>query len=114
MNKAQYKEYLLTPTWKATRRAAIEHHGNLCHCGSVAYEVHHLTYENLGNEKMEDLIPLCGYCHSAYHRVDNLRKKAEKLSGPPEIPDAQTTEARKKQVLADYHTAFPTNSAEVK
>lgn len=36
------------------------------------------------------------------------------MKNQPYIHDSKETEARKKQVLADYHTAFPTNSAEVK
>jgi phage terminase large subunit GpA-like protein len=40
--------------------------GNKCaHCGrgSSKHEVHHLTYERFGHERMADLVVLCESCH---------------------------------------------------
>lgn len=39
--------------------------------------MHHLTYENLGNEKDEDLMLLCETCHQYMHKgkvliIDNV------------------------------------------
>jgi len=37
------------------------------YCGGEATEVHHLTYENIGNEPLEDLIAICRLCHKDQH-----------------------------------------------
>jgi hypothetical protein len=36
----------------------------------VQLDVHHRTYENYGQEKLEDLIVLCRRCHAHHHSVD--------------------------------------------
>ncbi|MHA2066094.1 MAG: HNH endonuclease [Candidatus Thorarchaeota archaeon] len=52
--------------WKAIRQKILERDGNKCtECSSTdKLHVHHLTYENEGNEKPEDLITLCHSCHA--------------------------------------------------
>ena len=47
-----------------------------CVCGKEATEVHHLTYDNFGQEKMDDLVSLCHKCH----------RKAENLYDPAVTP----------------------------
>lgn len=44
-----YSEYLQTKHWQMQRREALE-------------RTHHRTYENIGNERNEDLIVLCDRC----------------------------------------------------
>lgn len=39
----------------------------LCNRGA-SLQVHHRTYENYGNEKVEDLLTLCRRCHLAFHQ----------------------------------------------
>lgn len=57
--------------WKAARRARIEFDGGLCvFCKLPAEEVHHVTYENVGAEKLEDLRSLCKTCHSACTQME--------------------------------------------
>ncbi len=64
-----YEDYLHTVEWEATRQRALEHHGRYCHdCWATAFlEVHHLTYDNKGREKMGDLAVLCDKCHEKRH-----------------------------------------------
>jgi predicted HNH restriction endonuclease len=41
--------------------------------------LHHRTYKNLGNERLNDLVPLCPDCHDrvhALHRSDPRWKRA--------------------------------------
>ncbi len=67
-----YAEYLQTPHWKETRAAAIARARGrcaVCGRGDRPLEVHHRTYERLGEELPEDLVVLCGGpqgCHAAY------------------------------------------------
>ena len=51
--------------WRTIRVAALERDGNRCvECDdSCNLHIHHLTYENEGNEKLDELITLCGSCH---------------------------------------------------
>ncbi|MGH2369964.1 MAG: hypothetical protein ACRDI2_17430 [Chloroflexota bacterium] len=38
----------------------------------VAAEVHHLTYERLGDELPEDLAALCAPCHRGAHKATQV------------------------------------------
>ena len=68
----------------------LEQAGYQCEaCGiskfSVTLEVHHLTYENLGHEHMDELQVLCPECHATADEerktVEDIRRRSEKLSG---------------------------------
>ena len=71
-----YADYMKSEQWEAVRNQRIKHDGYKCvKCGSaVNLCVHHLTYENLGDEPLGDLITLCDKCHKAIHAAD-LEKK---------------------------------------
>lgn len=64
-----YQEYLQTPEWKETRKAALEHAHHRCQIcnSSERLNVHHRTYERRGRERSDDLIVLCNSCHALYH-----------------------------------------------
>ena len=60
--------------WRQTRRKAIRQAGYRCQaCGKsrlqykAILQVHHLNYDNLGNEQEEDLLVLCKECHQKHH-----------------------------------------------
>jgi len=66
-----YAEYLATPHWQATRRAALDYHGRWCRLcdaqgNGVKWNIHHRHYNSLGHEAMEDLTVLCEDCHHLY------------------------------------------------
>lgn len=67
--KKEYSEYLHSESWTKTRDR-IRQERKVCEmCGSdKELQVHHLTYESIGNEKDEDLILLCKNCHYAVHK----------------------------------------------
>lgn len=54
-----------TGAWLLIRKQVLERDCHQCtECGSAEdLHVHHLTYENEGNEKLEDLVALCSSCH---------------------------------------------------
>lgn len=55
-----------SPQWKEARKERMKHDGGLCvFCKSPAIDVHHVSYENVGNEHNEDLRSLCKICHDA-------------------------------------------------
>src|SRR6266566_7238314 len=80
-----YAEYLLTPEWQETRKAALKRAGNrcqVCRQGDVALEVYHSSYETLGCEQESDVIALCEACY-------DLLSQRQKLT--PNDSTAETT-----------------------
>jgi len=68
-----YEPYITSPEWKARARQIRKRDGYACQdCGATdkPLDVHHLTYERLGNELDEDLITLCRECHDARHNEE--------------------------------------------
>jgi len=81
-----YQDYLQSDHWKNIRRRKIDMVHGCCE-GTVtdnsgykwgchrtnALEVHHLTYERLGRERLSDLMVLCPICHRHTHRLTPTR-----------------------------------------
>lgn len=65
----RYRNYISSDAWKQKRLERLEHDGRECsECGNTKHlQVHHLTYERLGNELLRDLLTLCDTCHSRLH-----------------------------------------------
>lgn len=64
------KEYIKSNNWKILRDKIVARDKNTCQiCDYYGDElqVHHLSYDNLYNEKFEDLTTLCNDCHSLLH-----------------------------------------------
>ena len=79
LNEMAYNDYLRTPEWQRTRRAKLEQVGNRCRrCGADRkLHVHHLTYDHVGHEWLDELVVLCSWCHSDTHgeRDQQRRRK---------------------------------------
>lgn len=72
-----YRDYLQTDHWELTRASALERAGHRCQlCNGLkgGLNVHHRTYDRLGNEAPEDLIVLCRDCHSIFHKEGKLAR----------------------------------------
>lgn len=64
-----YEEYLKTPHWQKIRNQLLGGKPKCLLCKSRKnLHIHHLTYENRGNEQLEDLAVLCRLCHFQIHR----------------------------------------------
>lgn len=78
MSNGFYKAYLQSDHWHEFRKCVLETKGRKCEdCGvteGVVFDVHHLSYENLGDERLEDVIVLCHSCHMARHPEKNIIK----------------------------------------
>lgn len=59
------EEYYQSPQWQSKRLQKIRQVGNKCEwCGKNArLDVHHVNYDSLYDEYMEDLQALCRSCH---------------------------------------------------
>lgn len=60
-----YQEYLASREWRMKRKEVIELQQGICErCASRPIEnVHHLTYERIGQEFVSDLMGVCRPCH---------------------------------------------------
>ena len=72
----EYRDFLNTPYWDAVRSKKLfqaYYKCSLCN-GNENLQVHHKTYENHGYEhnNLDDLIVLCGNCHSKHHRKGEI------------------------------------------
>jgi hypothetical protein len=70
MNGLEYNRYITSAYWLARRDAYWRSHPKICQaCGSGDdIQLHHQTYERVGHELDEDLVPLCQVCHSLVHQ----------------------------------------------
>jgi len=66
----EYNEYLRTADWKSRKEKFKKLWGNKCvMCGEEkGISMHHLNYDCLGKEKMQDIMPLCKKCHFDVHK----------------------------------------------
>ena len=70
-----YKEYLQSPHWKRRREDKLRAAGRrcqVCNRDSGTLDIHHKTYQRLGQELDGDLIVLCRACHSVLHEHRRL------------------------------------------
>jgi len=89
MRKRDYHKYLASREWAVKKQAVRERCGGVCErCTARPMDhVHHLTYERIGAERLEDLQGLCEQCHefvSGVTQVDPaLQPKPTNSSGKP-------------------------------
>lgn len=65
----RYNAYLKTPQWQEKRKLVFERAGGMCEgCRrKKATQVHHLTYDHVGNELLFELVAICDACHRRIH-----------------------------------------------
>lgn len=67
---ATYEDYLNGPLWADFRQRYLRSgKPTVCRvCGCANITLHHITYERIGCESFDDVIPLCWKHHKAVHR----------------------------------------------
>ena len=71
-----HREYLKSATWKDIREEVLKRDNYICQkCHKPGSDVHHKTYKNWTNEKLEDLITLCRGCHEQWHSTQKATRK---------------------------------------
>lgn len=65
----EYGAYLRSPEWAAKRRLVMKRCGGICEGCMVnpATQVHHLTYDHVGDELLFELVGICRQCHEKVH-----------------------------------------------
>ena len=83
-----YQKYLRTQHWQLKRASKIIEQKGICEMckKKLSYKssnlhIHHITYKNIGNEPLSDLMCLCADCHKQLHR-EMKRSKNDKVSKP--------------------------------
>jgi hypothetical protein len=66
-----YDEYLVSEHWIAFKIAyyASDRPRTCQVCGTRGVQLHHWTYERLGQESLDDVVPLCRKHHEEVHKV---------------------------------------------
>jgi hypothetical protein len=75
----QYETYLESEDWRKRRAARLALDQSQCQaqlsgCLKIATQVHHLTYDHLGNEPLFELVSVCWRCHDQITHMDRTRK----------------------------------------
>jgi hypothetical protein len=66
-----YRDYLRSPHWNSVKaRYRASDLPQVCMCGEEKVQLHHTTYERLGEELLKDLVPLCARCHAMVHVLE--------------------------------------------
>jgi hypothetical protein len=67
--RRNYDQYMKSPEWRERRSQVLQRCKGICEgCGkNHAVQVHHLTYERLGDEMLFDLVAVCLHCHERLH-----------------------------------------------
>ena len=67
-----YHNYLNTKEWFDKRNLALEYADyKCCRCSKKEnLQIHHLNYNNIGNEYVGDLEVVCSSCHKKIHKIN--------------------------------------------
>ena len=98
-----YSAYTASDWWREVR-AKYEGDGRCTTCDSSdALSLHHRTYENLGNEKRDDLVWLCSTCHLSIHRGHSRgTRKTREISLQAASPSLLFVKMRKSESIQVY------------
>jgi hypothetical protein len=74
MSRVDYYSYIRSDAWKARKIAYLKSElpKDCAVCDAPwnnAMHFHHQTYENLGCERLIDIVPVCAPCHELIHDV---------------------------------------------
>lgn len=78
LKRMPYKEYLQSPEWDDLRwrtKRRVNWKCQLCNKDKATLNVHHKTYERIGEELPSDLIVLCKGCHAKFHDKESRNEK---------------------------------------
>jgi 5-methylcytosine-specific restriction endonuclease McrA len=92
--RSNYAAYLASDHWQEKREEMLAKCGYRCSvCSSSEFlNVHHNSYQNLGNEKDSDLVVLCRDCHALFH---------DKLA-TGDYNEPNDDDERRERVVSDY------------
>ena len=108
-----YKTYLRSPEWQVKRQEKLESCQGKCECEEWAEEggchrpatqIHHLHYDTLGNENLDDLQALCPSCHMKKSNVRDFYGDVPSVCCQA-VPDDEVEKPKKVLPYSVYHEA---------
>lgn len=98
--KEAYSAYLHSDAWRLKRLVVIDLAGGRCQvCNSPKrLDVHHRTYERIGEEAPGDLTVLCRKCHSLFHEKRGLSQAKPTKVKKPKRPKRKRVRQKKRKV----------------
>jgi hypothetical protein len=85
--RVDYYAYIASREWGVRKRKIRDRNGGRCErCGGPQEAVHHLTYEHLGDEPLDELLAVCRRCHAYLGGHTDEAPPAERRLFPP-LPD---------------------------
>jgi replicative DNA helicase len=107
MDTSAYHEYLQSDKWKSLRLLCLTRDQYRCRvCNESEHlEVHHRTYERIGQEQLDDLTTLCDKCHELY-TAQTIKPSESKSIGEGVMELLQEYDARK--AAGDSFRGIPT------
>ena len=114
----EYLEYISSSRWTKRKLLYYSSHEKACRsCKSVHnIHLHHHTYNRLGHEHDDDLVPLCESCHDEVHRLHKLPGHSKSLTvvtknfieaagGTFAVPRRRKTQGQKNKTKKDAEKA---------
>lgn len=103
-NAWDYQKYINSKWWREKRMERLKLDGFKCQlCGSgMNLNVHHINYENLGKENIDDIVTLCRSCHAKVHRTteEELKTKPGKIEKyRPVASDDYLTNRERNEII---------------
>ena len=77
-----YRDYLRTKHWKNIKKMYNKMYKYECSCcgsNKTGLHLHHITYDRVGNEEIDDLVYLCKECHNKIHSIITETKDSSVL-----------------------------------
>jgi restriction endonuclease Mrr len=84
-----HQQYLRTPEWRKTRASALQRASHRCSLDRThtdRLEVHHNSYDRVGDELPSDLIVLCHACHQLHHQANGRPRRPRPDPRTGELP----------------------------
>ena len=85
MASATYQRYIKSPAWRRLRCEVVRRCGGVCErCHEwPVVNIHHLTYDHWGDERLYELVALCFDCHDEAHEVLGSARHPTPTTGGP-------------------------------
>lgn len=101
-----YNEYLNSEHWKNKKLEwKKSNRPKYCvGCKDTNYILHHRSYVRLGDESLNDFIPLCGVCHNRVHEY--LKNSNQHLCSPRVLRDVFNLKKSELKLLLKKLTGF--------
>jgi hypothetical protein len=73
LTRSEYQFYLHSDEWKEKRSEMRDICDGLCmRCGDEGNILHHMTYDNILCEPLDELEWVCERCHDRIHRTESI------------------------------------------